>query len=297
MRFHLTSPSTIVLVLLVFCLAANLNATAELRQIDIPQVEIPGGAFHFGCSSGDRLCDADEGVQGGIAVQIPGFSIDVHETSVNEYQRCVAAGQCSKPFDYLRVHYCNFDAPGRGDYPVNCVNWQQAREYCDWRDSRLAYAVEWEYAARAGTQTPYVWGFEKADCQRAVMDPGLPGQRDTETDGCWRDLSWPRGSFPANPWGLFDTIGGTSEWVMDWYHPGAFQEYYSKGHLTGPQMGNHKVIKGGSWDEKHKSQRVSNLYHKPVTGNPDLYGSNGIRCVTPQARSLGEATLLHAKDE
>ena len=123
----------------------------------------------------------------------------------------------------------------RDDYPVNCVNWQQALDYCVWRDARLAFEVEWERAARGDTQTPYFWGHKPADCSRAVMDVGKPGELNRETDGCWRDLSWPRNSFPANPFGLFDVIGGTSEWVMDWYVIDVHTRHYSAGQLTGPK--------------------------------------------------------------
>ncbi len=84
-------------------------------------------------------------------------------------------------------------------------------------------------------------------------------------------------------------VGGTSEWVMNWYAPNAYARVYAKGDIKGPSMLEAKrmsktalkAIKGGSWDEKQWAQRVSNRFAKPITGNPDLYGSNGIRCVTP----------------
>ncbi len=249
-------------------------------------MEIPAGPFQFGCSAEDQLCDADEGPPGGTTIDVPAFSIDAKETSVQEYRACVEAGHCTRPFDYKRVHYCSYDAPARDDYPVNCVNWQQAYDFCDWRGGRLAYEIEWEKAARAGTTTPYYWGFEPADCTRAVMDQGKRGELNRETDGCWRDLSWPRNSFPPNPFGLYDMIGGTSEWVMDWYDADSHAKFHSKGNLTGPSSGEDKTIKAGSWDEKHWAQRASNRFHKPITGNPDLYGSNGIRCVVPLETSI-----------
>lgn len=245
------------------------------------QVRIPAGYFMMGCSLEDELCDEDEGPQGGVKVYVEAFSIDVHEASVEDYTACVKAGKCKKPFDYRRTHYCNYDAPGRENYPQNCVNWINAKSYCAWRNMRLAYEAEWEKAARGGTTSAYYWGNEPANCKVSVMDPGLPGQPDTSTDGCYRDLSWPRGSFSPNPYGLYDMVGGTSEWVENWYQENAYEALYSKGNLKSPQTGNKKVIKGGSWDEKHWAQRVSNRYAKPVTGNPDLYGSNGIRCVKP----------------
>ncbi len=266
-------------LLYILLLAGPCNTTWSHPKQDNALVYVPAGSFLMGCSKGDKLCDRDEGPQGGVSVFVPSFYIDKHEASVAEYQLCVDRGACDKPFDYKRTHYCNYGAPGRGDYPVNCVNWVMAKQYCEWRGARLAYEAEWEKAARAGTDTAYPWGMMPADCKRAVIDPGKPGERDTETDGCWRDLSWPRGSFQANAWGLYDMIGGTSEWVMNWYQRDAYVRYYAQGNLTGPVEGDKKVIKGGSWDEKHWAQRVSNRYSKPIRGNRDLYGSNGIRCV------------------
>ena len=273
------------IVLLSLVLFSSIMTTSFYNQAgenhkptNIPQVKIPAGEFFIGCSAGDVDCDLDEGKPGGVKVFVPEFYIDTQETSVAEYRQCVEAGKCEKPFDFRRVHYCNYDAPGRDEYPVNCVNWNQAYQYCHWRGGRLAYEAEWEKAARAGTMTRYFWGDKPADCSRAVMDQGKVGEPDTTTDGCWRDLSWPRNSFPPNPWGLYDVIGGTSEWVMDWYDPKAFETYHVKGEWQGPKEGKLKVIKAGSWDEKVWAQRVSNRFYKPVVGNPDLYGSNGIRC-------------------
>ena len=83
-------------------------------------------------------------------------------------------------------------------------------------------------------------------------------------------------------------IGSVSEWTMDWYDVDVHEKYYKKGQLKGPQHGDKKAIRGGAWDEKFWAQRASNRFAKPTTGNPDLYGSNGIRCVTPTANSLGQ---------
>lgn len=269
----------IVSCVLFYSIFLDVNA----EQPTIPQVFIPAGEIKVGCSIGDTQCQEDEGLSGGVLVNVPAFLIDSQETSVAEYRQCVEAGACERPFDYLRTRYCNYDAPGRDDYPVNCVNWNYAKRYCTWRGGRLAYGVEWEKAARGGTNTAHYWGKEQASCKRVVMNPGERGEK---TYGCWRDLSWPRNSFLPNSLGLFDTIGGTSEWVMDWYDIEVHKNYYAKGKLTGPENGTLKAIRGGSWDEPFWAQRVSNRFAKPPIGNPDLYGSNGIRCVTPTPSSL-----------
>lgn len=271
------------------CVIAALSLTAFADNPSdsvIPQAFIPAQSYMLGCSPGDNQCDIDEGIVQGETIQpvrvtVSAFKIDKYETSVAEYRECVDAGACSRPFDFRRTHYCNYDAPGRDNYPQNCINWFQAQNYCQWRGKRLAYDIEWEAAARSGSDQAHPWGSAAATCDTAVMDPGHPVKPDTVTDGCWRDLSWPRNSFQANAYGVYDMVGGTAEWLMDWYHPQAHQNYYAQGKLQGPEHGQLKVIKGGAWDEEAWAQRVSNRFAKPQRGNPDLYGSNGIRCVTP----------------
>ena len=271
-----------ILILLLLFIATPVFANEKISQ-----VKVPAGPFYLGCSKGDHLCDPDEGEPGGVLVEVPEFYIDTQETSVAEFRQCVIAGECARPFDYRRTRYCNYDAPGRDNYPVNCVNWELANQYCGWRGARLAFDVEWEKAARAGSTDAHYWGPEQADCSRVVMDPNQPNKG--RTNGCWRDLSWPRSSFEPNSLGLYDMLGGTSEWLQDWYAPNAHASTYAKGQLTGPLTGTLKTIKGGAWDEGFRYQRVSNRFAKPKTGNPDLYGSNGIRCVTPTENALYRA--------
>lgn len=271
---------------LIVLTVAGISCSMMSLAQPVKKITIPAGEYRVGCANNDEHCARDEGPAGGVIVNVPAFVIDNQEASVAEYRQCVEAGSCAKPFDYLRTHYCNYGAPQRDNYPINCVNWNNALSYCQWKGGRLAYEVEWEKAARAGATTPYPWGEKHASCSTAVMDPGKPGDDDFETDGCWRDLSWPRSSFPPNQFGLHDMVGGTSEWVMDWYDVDVHKKHYSKNQLTGPKTGTLKTIKGGSWDEKFWAQRVTNRFAKPVAGNPDLYGSNGIRCVYPLPESL-----------
>ncbi|WP_315981178.1 SUMF1/EgtB/PvdO family nonheme iron enzyme [Aliamphritea spongicola] len=86
---------------------------------------------------GDSECDTDEGPAGGVRVTVNDFRIGIHEVSVGEYRACVDAGICTVPFDYRRTHYCNYGAPGRDNYPQNCVNWEQALQYCQWQGAAL----------------------------------------------------------------------------------------------------------------------------------------------------------------
>lgn len=132
---------------------------------------IPASAFQMGCSVNDPACGEDEGPPGGVTIEVPAFEIDHYEVSVDEYRACIEAGACTRPKDHQRNKYCNFDAPGRDDHPVNCVDWDQALAYCEWRGGRLPYEAEWEKAARGGNASRYPWG-QEVDCEHAILDDG-----------------------------------------------------------------------------------------------------------------------------
>jgi formylglycine-generating enzyme required for sulfatase activity len=84
---------------------------------------------------------------------------------------CIEVEKCQRPFDVKRSHYCNYAAPGRDNYTVNCVNWNMTKAHCGWPRGGLAYEAEWEKAARAGTSTPHFLGHQAASRKVAVIDP------------------------------------------------------------------------------------------------------------------------------
>lgn len=244
------------------------------------KVNIPEGSFLMGCSFDDDQCDSDEGPKGGLPVYLDQFLIHRHETSVAEYRVCVEAGKCNPPFTFQRNKYCNYDAPGRDDHPVNCVSWPLAQRYCEVQGGMLPLEAEWEKAARANTKTRYPWGVGLATCEYAIMDDGqTAGSVVGEYDGCGEDRTWPRGSRAANGFGLYDMQGGTAEWVFNWYKEDNIQSLYQQGGVLLPKTGEWKVIRGGAWDEQAWAQTNSNRWAKPPVGHRSIYGSNGFRCV------------------
>ena len=99
---------------------------------------------------------------------------------------------------------------------------------------RLATEIEWEIAAHGGTNTMFYWGTDRAS------DFVYYGQ----TSGPTRV-----GSYPPNPYGLFDMAGNVAEWVNDWY--GTFPTK-AMDNYTGVSKGTARVVRGGGWSDPIK---------------------------------------------
>ena len=141
----------------------------------------------------------------------------------------------------------NDDGWGRGRQPVINVSWHEAQAYVQWlsaqtgKQYRLPTEAEWEYAARAGTQTRYWWGDDIGKNNAVCYDCGSE----------WDDKQTaPVGSFNANTFELHDTAGNVWEWVQDCWH-----DDYNNAPVDGSAWleadggdCNHRVVRGGSWN-------------------------------------------------
>lgn len=163
---------------------------------------------------------------------------------------------------------------GRGDYPVVQVSWQDAQAYCAWLSQVTGQAfglpseAQWEYAARAGTTTPFYTGHTITTDQANYF-----GRRpyDGGPVGIYRQDSTPVGSFPANPWGLKDMHGNVWQWCADWFDPG----YYAGSPLTdppGPAQGRERVLRGGAWNLPAEDVRSARRYGRPPQLGHNLVG-------------------------
>ena len=123
----------------------------------------------------------------------------------------------------------NWKMPGfdqSDDHPVTCVNWHDAQAFITWLNDktgeafRLPSEAEWEYAARAGSESVYYMGDEpsalcahaNAADQRALEH--YPGFAVNNCDDGYVRTS-PVASFAASPWDLYDIYGNVWEWVED----------------------------------------------------------------------------------
>ena len=211
------------------------------------------------------------------------FYIAKHETTVAQYRAFVEdtdfltlADRGHFPITWDRENKIWARQPGYSwvkpdfdqeeDYPVVCLSWGDANAYCEWltlkaREAgkiedgwvyRLPTEQEWEYAARAGGTSVYVWGDDPNEARgyANVLDatPKPDGEElvsphfDSEDGFAY---TAPVGKFKPNPNGLYDIQGNAWEWCINDYfdYPGCntSNKFLSKEYK-------YKVLKGGSWD-------------------------------------------------
>ena len=211
---------------------------------DCPEMlVVPAGTFAMGSPQTDKQADTSEFPQHTVTIAKP-FAVSVHELTFAEWDTCVAAGGCN---DYEAT-----DEGGRGERPAINVSWDDAQSYVAWlsqvtgKTYQLLSEAQYEYAARAGTTTVYLWGNDigknHADCN------SCGSQWDN-----WHTA--PVGSFPPNKFGLYDMVGNVWEWTEDCYHA-SYEIDSPKGKLDAPVDGSawtsgdckSRVVRGGSYD-------------------------------------------------
>jgi formylglycine-generating enzyme required for sulfatase activity len=107
-------------------------------------------------------------------------------------------------------------------HPAVCISWDDADDYVKWMSKktgftyRLLTEAEWEYADRAGTTTPYYWGTMPSHDYANYGTDSVNGIGLVSGKDKWMFTS-PVGSFPPNPFGLYDMTGNVWQWVEDCY--------------------------------------------------------------------------------
>ena len=262
-------------------------AQAKKIEFEPEMVALPGGRFWMGSRPGDAGAKPDDEPRREVTVRP--FSIGKYEVTFREWDACERAGVCPHIKDFW----------GRGKMPVMNVAWSETQTYIRWlnrrtgKHYRLPTGAEWEYAARAESDTIRFWGDDPDEaCRYANVGDQTYRQEKREmpsweghhcNDG--QAFTAPVGSFLPNQFGLHDMLGNVEERTCSDHMGETFCKNQKAGEsLADGNIGNvSKVdIRGGSWDKRPAD--VRSAAHESVAGTLGL-PNLGFRLVEDSATS------------
>lgn len=257
---------------IVICLLVPpLVASAQLERlrkskplgssavVDAPMVEIPAGEFVMGFDGTQALEDERPAHR----VWLDAYAIDQYEVTTAQYAAFLAAASRPAPWLWESVTLVH-----HGDRPVIGVDWADADAYCRWKGKRLPTEAEWEKAARGTDGRLYPWG--NAVPTNKLANYAL-GARFSYSQVLMPVHSYESGT---SPFGLYQMAGNVWEWVADWYGAGYYERSPDR-NPGGPEQGQFKILRGGSWSDLPKYLLTYGRFKLP----PETRNSyTGFRC-------------------
>ncbi len=231
------------------------SVKSQETENDSPMVFVEGGKMRLGSRKGDvdekprKRIKIDSFYIGKFEVSNKEFVEFLNENG-NQYEsHALWLGTYGK-WENLKCRI--FEENGRfkvekgyENHPVNFVSWFGANAYCKWRGGRLPTEAEWEFAANGGVL--YKKRFTK---KQNITDYGWCIEN---SDKKWHQS----GKKKPNLLGIYDIQGNLWEWCNDFYSK-SYYKYRPKENPTGPDSGDYKVMRGGSWTDNTTTLSTSN---------------------------------------
>ena len=215
-----------------------VHPETPVHALEPALIQIPAAWFLMGSNSGQ---DCERPVH---RVWVDAFQLAATQVTNVEYGGFLRAMAAPPPPFWQDT---NFNHPQQ---PVAGVSWHEAGRYCEWLSSQMARAyrlpteAEWECAARGGLeQKQFPWGDD-------------PPQSLPDYSTRWQTGPEPVARYAPNGFGLYDIGDNVHEWCSDWYDP----NYYAvspERNPRGPETGQRKSSRGGSWRHHIKVARCS----------------------------------------
>jgi serine/threonine-protein kinase len=254
------------------------SPTASTNTIGMEFVWIKPGSFDMGSPEGELGRENDEVLH--RVTLTKGFWMQSALVSQKQWKAVMGADNNPSRFK-------------ADDLPVDTVSWNDAQSFLarlndkesrqhQAQKYRLPHEWEWEYAARAGTRTPF-WQGKTITTETANFDGSHP-YRDSDPRGEYRMTTTPVKKFRPNNWGLYDMGGNLWHWCEDSYAE------YSRKAITDPQSqqkGSRRVHRGGCWSSHGRQCRAAT---RSSNAPGDRLSTAGFRVVLPAgARAPGTA--------
>ena len=267
-RFHgvplLAGMSILVIMITGFLLpsvAVSAGKTAINNPLGMTFVMIPAGSFNMGSPVHEYGRAATE-TRHRVTLTKP-FYLQTTEVTVDQWRRVMGRRWFG-------------DVKWPKDRPIAKVSWYDVQRFIQKLNVnseghyRLPTEAEWEYAARAASNTAYTWG-DTVDCSRAFYGHSRKGDSECRdynvSKGLPDGMPAPVKSYPANQWGLYDMHGSVWEWCLDTFSD------YPQAAVSDPwptDTGRMRVRRGGSWFSPGYACRSANrAYGHPASRLPN----------------------------
>jgi formylglycine-generating enzyme required for sulfatase activity len=237
------------------------------NQTLLEMVAVSSGRFLMGATDGEKYSALREGPQHLVDVQP--FFMGKYPVTQAQWGAVAALPKVNRDLDAHPSHF-------KGDrLPVESVSWLNAMEFCDRLSNltgvsyRLPSEAEWEYACRAGSNTPFAYG-ETLTSQ--VANYGSEYAYAAEPVGDYRQATTPVGQFVPNALGLSDMHGNVWEWCADrWHETYAGAPSDGKAWLKGGNA-DWRSLRGGGWSDYPSRSRSAQRSGYPAEGLNRIIG-------------------------